>query len=89
MKCGAGMFEPRMPVRLKFEAEASRRNLAVCFMGVGTVGENEDLEYAPKTMLPSAEGDFSELFGLGYLSDALIGRHKWEQRGPEQRGLPC
>jgi hypothetical protein len=57
MKSGAGstlLFEPRMPVRLKFEAEASRRSLAVCFMGVGTVGENEDLECAPKTMLPSA-----------------------------------
>jgi hypothetical protein len=47
MKCGAGsslLFEPRMPVRLKFEAEASRRSLAVCFMGVGSVGENEDFD---------------------------------------------
>jgi hypothetical protein len=76
-----------------FDSSSRQRLLAATALfalwGVGTVGENEDLECAPKTMLPSAEGDFSELFGLGYLSDALIGRHKWEQRGPEQRGLPC
>lgn len=100
MKCGAGstlLFESRMPVRLKFTAETSRRSLAVCFMGVGEEGILEcgasgneiSLSHlrleAPKTLLPSADGDFPstfapavELFGLGHLSDALIGRRKWD-----------
>jgi len=85
------LLDTRLPLRLRFAATTSRCSFTVGFMSIEENDELENgaswnaialshLNLQAPACAPQESTPFPaavEVFGLGYLSDALIGRRKW------------